>query len=1098
MKQASTIPGIFPGKWCRWLIVAVFSLSSLSANPAVPGAQSGPPTLEIDAPGQVELGALIKISLRVTQAADIAGYEAAVLYDTSAAEFAGVQQRQNDLKKIGRDVSPLTAVDLPAGVSVGLYSCPVDDCVTGQGVRKSQGAQGPVNLATVVLVANQPGLLEIKLDATKFVDAAGNPVSVDISRAMVTVEVGAPGDGPTYAAPASMWSLQPDGQSGATPAFGPFDLTGDGQVTNADAMEVAIEWETLRLNQVACGVLPNPTRDVNHDGCLDVADLQLVASHYGPVAVESLPLWTYLPLVLGGAETNPAIALAPALQTWTVNSTNTESDSNIGNGVCRTSAAVCTLQAAIQESNAHTGPDTIVFNIPGSGVQTIQLTQKLPTLNDATGGTTIDGYTQPGAAPNTDALVDNAVINVQIKGNGGSNFDGFVITSAGNTIRGLALYDLKRPFWLYGSGATNNHITGSFVGTNAAGTFGTAELALTAHGFHIEQGAASNYVGGAAVSERNVISGNGRHGLGIWHEQSDGNVVMNNLIGLTPSGDNKLPNRKHGVDLNFGASYNVLGGTGPGERNVISGNDDNGVEVSHTTGTTNNRIAGNYIGTNVSGTRSLAHTPNLGRGILIEDGATENTISDNVVGTNVRGGIEIYDTHTFGNQISNNRIGISVDGTPIPSDFGIWVKGSGLRIGPNNIIAYSTYMGIKIDDDTADFNTVTQNSIFGNGTLGIDIWPRGVNQNDAYPHDGPNERLNFPVLNTASSTLVTGVTCGGCTVEIFVADSGAGGYGEGKTFVGSTTAFGDGTFTASINGAAPGQYLTATATDSAGNTSEFSLNLLVSVGQGPTPTNTPIGTPTASATHTPTGTLTSTPTNTPTNTPNPGPSSTPTAGGTTYVLDTFSRSVVDGWGSPDTGGTYTLLTAPNATFDFDVNGAVGTVSLGSAGLGREAILQNTSVLSIDITFQVTNDKPSVGDSQDILFIGRRINSNTMYRGRIRLYASGAVGVQANKGVAGTWTALGPLAKLPGLTYVPGAYLQVRAQIVGTNPTTIRMKVWPQGQTEPVGWQYSVTDAEPALQAPGGVGFRMLLSLAASNTPVLYMVDNYRVASASLP
>src|SRR5205085_4224051 len=241
--------------------------------------------------------------------------------------------------------------------------------------------------------------------------------------------------------------------------------------------------------------------------------------------------------------------------------------------------------------------------------------------------------------------------------------------------------------WIYGSGANNNHVTGSFVGTNAAGTYGETVVSLTAHGFHIEQGAASNFVGGTALSERNVISGNGRHGVGLWHEKTDHNVVMNNLVGLNPSGTDKVPNLKHGLDINFGASYNTYGGTGPGERNVISGNDGDGVEVSHTSGTIFNQVVGNYIGTNVSGTKSLTYTANQDRGILLEDGVISNTISDNVIGTNVRGAIEVYDTHTFGNQILNNRIGISLDDTPMPNNFGIWVKGSGLRIGPNNIIA---------------------------------------------------------------------------------------------------------------------------------------------------------------------------------------------------------------------------------------------------------------------------------------------------------------------------------------------------------------------------------------------------------------------------
>src|SRR5205085_11132412 len=127
---------------------------------------------------------------------------------------------------------------------------------------------------------------------------------------------------------------------------------------------------------------------------------------------------------------------------------------------------------------------------------------------------------------------------------------------------------------------------------------------LTAHGFHIEQGANGNHVGTPALADRNVISGNGRHGVGLWHERTDNNVVMNNIIGLNPAGTNRLPNRKHGLDINFGASANIYGGTGLHEHNVSSGNDDTGQEISHTSGTTDNQVIGNYFGTDLTGTRS--------------------------------------------------------------------------------------------------------------------------------------------------------------------------------------------------------------------------------------------------------------------------------------------------------------------------------------------------------------------------------------------------------------------------------------------------------------------------------------------------------------
>src|SRR4029079_17639784 len=103
----------------------------------------------------------------------------------------------------------------------------------------------------------------------------------------------------------------------------------------ADAMEVAIEWEILRQEQAACGALDDPTRDINHNGCLDVADMQLVAAHYGPLTPQTVPLPQnlFLPLVISGPDIGDDTGLVPT-QTWTVNSTTDQSDSSIGNGIC--------------------------------------------------------------------------------------------------------------------------------------------------------------------------------------------------------------------------------------------------------------------------------------------------------------------------------------------------------------------------------------------------------------------------------------------------------------------------------------------------------------------------------------------------------------------------------------------------------------------------------------------------------------------------------------------------------------------------------------------------------------------------------------------
>jgi hypothetical protein len=93
------------------------------------------------------------------------------------------------------------------------------------------------------------------------------------------------------------------------------------------------------------------------------------------------------------------------------------------------------------------------------------------------------------------------------------------------------------------------------------------------------------------------------------------------------------------------------------------------------------------------------------------------------------------------------------------------------------------------------------------------------------------------VLQAAAPLEVSGTACAGCTVEIFVADVDSTGYGEGKAFIGASTAAADGSFAVPINGAKTGDSVTATATNPGGNSSEFARN--IKVGSGPAPGTIP-------------------------------------------------------------------------------------------------------------------------------------------------------------------------------------------------------------------------------------------------------------------
>ncbi len=162
-----------------------------------------------------------------------------------------------------------------------------------------------------------------------------------------------------------------------------------------------------------------------------------------------------------------------------------------------------TVSALISGTPNGPGPDTIAFSIPVSGplLQSIAPTSPLPVI---THPVIIDGYTQPGSSPNTLDSGDNAVINIELNGNGAGNGAGLMISAGNSTVRGLAINHFG------GSGivltsAGGDTIQGNFIGTNNQGT----AVAANAQDGITVQNVGNNIIGGADPSTRNLISGNG-------------------------------------------------------------------------------------------------------------------------------------------------------------------------------------------------------------------------------------------------------------------------------------------------------------------------------------------------------------------------------------------------------------------------------------------------------------------------------------------------------------------------------------------------------------------------------------------------------------
>lgn len=242
------------------------------------------------------------------------------------------------------------------------------------------------------------------------------------------------------------------------------------------------------------------------------------------------------------------LAAKPAhAKTFTVNSTGDEADKSPGDGVCQiTTADQCTLRAAIKESNDYAGADTIAFNIPGSGVQTISPGSELPMITQRV---TIDGYTQSGAQENTLTQPDktNAVLTIELHGAGATNYCYGLNVAANNVvIRGLVINNFEFCGSANSSSApgirlsgTGHRVEGNFIGTNASGTAidrnARGVVLSDADGATIGGTDASDGTVDGVVEARNLISGNVHSGVEVFNNGS-GNTIRGNIIGPDKNG----------------------------------------------------------------------------------------------------------------------------------------------------------------------------------------------------------------------------------------------------------------------------------------------------------------------------------------------------------------------------------------------------------------------------------------------------------------------------------------------------------------------------------------------------------------------------------
>ena len=169
---------------------------------------------------------------------------------------------------------------------------------------------------------------------------------------------------------------------------------------------------------------------------------------------------------------------------------------------------------------------------------------------------------------------------------------------------------------------------------------------------------------------------------------------------------------------------------------------------------------------------------------------------------------------------------------------------------------------------------------------------------------------------------------------------------------------------------------------------------------------------------------------------------------------------------------------------------MGRVSL-NAGDGYTAYQSSVSSTDTEVLATITSDKTPTGGGQYVSIIGRRVSSTSDYRAKVRMAAGGAVAVWLTRNASGTETVL-TSATLTGVTYAANDQLRVRLQVTGTSPTTVRVKVWKVGTTEPAAWRLTSTDGTGGFQTAGAAGLYAYLSGSSTNPPTVFGLDQWWV------
>ena len=802
------------------LLGSALALIALAVSAGAVDARGAAMSFSVSVPtsGQVDTSTAVQLTLP----SGVAAVDGRAFFDKNALELVGVAA--------GGAGHSLAPVDINGGAAFGAF-----------GLRSSHGQ----TVLRLVVVPHVAGTIQINIVIDAAANALGTRLFSQVSPMPAAIRSGV--SAASFGAPAAATAQTPPRAAGATRT-----LVGQRVITKQDLDAAEAAWEFARDNGSACTAV-DPAADANGDGCIDAVDIQAVSAGIGQPAAAN----PAVPTVAAAAQLTSAKALSQAAAPTTASGHNSKSaltfshtftvtyagdtaDANPGDGHCADAQGRCSLRAAMTESNWSNGSDYIGFNIPGTAPIDITVGSMLPLLNDQSGGTVIDGYTQPGSKVNSAQFGSNAIPGIAIEGTGNSPKTSiFYVTSAGNTIRGLTLYRSWRAISLNSATATGNQIIGNWIGITPTGGVPSYRQE---EGVYMDQGPSGNFIGTPALADRNVV-GYGFKGIDSYGPGTNNNTIQNNVICMTPSG--AAATCGTGVDHDFGPKGEQLGGFGTNEKNVIGPTLLNGVEISHgwdpghqDTSTKwvnmNIHVEGNWIGFKMDGSYDAAYrsgqskpSSNDANGVNIYDGCSNNVVDGNFIAS-VYDGVNTMVSNCFDNTIQNNTIGVSPKGQAAPMNWwGVHVRqGTYGTVIRNNVIRNAVLGGIGLVTGNERLIEITRNIVSDTSGPAIHLEPAGGSS-----APGSDNLYASPVITAASATSVSGTGIAGSTVEVYQASRSAGQSGLPIAYLGTGSVAGNGTWTIPVS-APQNSNVTALEIAPNGNTSQLGLNVSTGGGGG--------------------------------------------------------------------------------------------------------------------------------------------------------------------------------------------------------------------------------------------------------------------------